>query len=58
MLIKKINKIPDSIFTSLNLAVHDKSIEHNTNLAGNIEQEYKLDKYISMLEKYLLAGTP
>jgi|TARA_R110000824_G_scaffold58443_1_gene157976 hypothetical protein len=54
MLIKKINKIPDSIFNSLNLAVHDKSIEHNTNLAGNIEQEYKLDKYISMLEKYLL----
>ena len=54
MLIKKIEKIPDKIFNDLKLVIHDKSVEHNSYLAGNIEQEYRLDKYISTLEKYLL----
>ena len=54
MLIKKIEKIPDKLFNDLKLVIHDKSVEHNSYLAGNIEQEYRLDKYISTLEKYLL----
>ena len=38
MLIKKIEKIPDKIFNDLKLVIHDKSVEHNSYLAGNIEQ--------------------
>jgi hypothetical protein len=54
MLIKEIKKIPDDIFNSLKLVIEDKSVKNNANLAGNIEQEFKLDKYIPVLEKYLL----
>ncbi len=54
MLIKKIEKIPDKIFNDLKLAIQDKSVKHNTHLAGNIEQEYRLDKHIPKLEKYLI----
>lgn len=54
MLIKEIQKIPDNIFNSLKLAIGDKSIDNNSNLAGNIEEEYKLNKHIPILEKYLL----
>ena len=54
MLIKEIKKIPDDIFNSLKLVIKDKSVKNNANLAGNIEQEFKLDKYIPILEKYLL----
>lgn len=54
MLIKKIDKIPDKVFNDLKLIIQDKSIKHNAYLAGNIEQEYRLDKYTSKLEKYLL----
>ena len=54
MRIKKIEKIPDKIFNDLKLVIHDKSVEHNSYLAGNIEQEYWLGKQIATLEKYLL----
>ena len=54
MLIKEIKKIPDDIFNSLKLVIGDKSVENNANLAGNIEQEFKLNTYIPILEKYLL----
>ncbi len=54
MLIKEIKKVPDNIFNDLKLAANDKSIEHNANLAGNIEQEFLLDQHIPILEQYLL----
>tara|TARA_R100001244_G_scaffold58443_1_gene49390 strand:+ start:390 stop:977 length:588 start_codon:yes stop_codon:yes gene_type:complete len=54
MLIKEIKKIPDNIFNSLKLVIEDKSVENNANLAGNIEEAFKIDKYIPLLEKYLL----
>ena len=54
MLIKKIDKIPDKVFSDLKLIIQDKSVKHNAYLAGNIEQEYRLDKHTSKLEKYLL----
>jgi hypothetical protein len=54
MLIKEIKKVPDHIFNGLKLAANDKSIEHNANLAGNIEQEFLLDQHIPILEQYLL----
>jgi len=54
MLIKEIKKVPDNIFNNLKLAANDKSIEHNANLAGNIEQEFLLDQHIPILEQYLL----
>jgi hypothetical protein len=45
MLIKEIKKVPDNIFNDLKLAANDKSIEHNANLAGNIETvKYPVDK--------------
>ena len=54
MPIKEIKKVPDNIFNDLKLAANDKSIEHNANLAGNIEQEFLLDQHIPILEQYLL----
>ena len=50
----EIDKIPDDLFKQLKKIIKDKSIEANQELIGNIEEEYNLDKYISLLEPYLL----
>jgi len=53
-MITKVDKIPDDLFKQLKKIIKDKSIEANQELIGNIEEEYSLDKYISLIEPYLL----
>mgnify|MGYP003118339935 CR=1 FL=1 len=53
-MIVEIDKIPDDLFKKLKKIIKDKSIEANQELIGNIEEEYNLDKYISLIEPYLL----
>jgi len=53
-MIVEIDKIPDDLFKQLKKIIKDKSIEANQELIGNIEEEYSLDKYISLIEPYLL----
>ena len=53
-MIVEIDKIPDDLFKKLIKIIKDKSIEANQELIGNIEEEYNLDKYISLIEPYLL----
>lgn len=50
----KIDKIPDDIFLKLKNSIKDKNIETQSNLAGNIEEEYDLTKYTHILEEYVI----
>lgn len=52
-MIIKVEKIPNDLFNKLKKVVKDKSIEANKGLAGNIKEEYSLDKYIPLIEKFL-----
>ena len=53
-MISKFN-IPDEIFKEFVKITKDKSIEHNKNLAGNIVEEYSLDKYKKSFENFILS---
>jgi hypothetical protein len=52
----KINKIPDTIFNEIKKVIKDKKIKANKDLAGNLKEEFILDKYIYILEDYLLKN--
>ena len=53
-MIIKIDKLPTDLFKKLKKIIKDKSKEANHELIGNIEEEYNLDKHISILEPFLL----
>ena len=46
--------IPDNIYDNLMKRIEDKSQEWNTELAGNIKEEYSLNKYIPEFENFLI----
>lgn len=53
-MISKFN-IPDEIFKEFVKIVKDKSINHNEKLAGNIKEEYLLNKYKKYFENFILS---
>lgn len=53
-LIIKIEKIPDNIFKQLKKISNIKKTKANDTLAGNMEEEYYLNEYTSILEKYII----
>lgn len=53
-MISKFN-IPDEIFKEFVKIVKDKSINHNEKLAGNIREEYLLNKYKKYFENFILS---
>tara|TARA_R100001163_G_C5048170_1_gene185223 strand:+ start:177 stop:767 length:591 start_codon:yes stop_codon:yes gene_type:complete len=53
-LIIKIEKIPDDIFKQLKKIANIKKVKANDTLAGNMEEEYYLNEYTSILEKYII----
>jgi len=47
--------IPDDIYNDLMKCIEDKSIQSNSDLAGNIKEEYSLNKYIPKFENFLIS---
>tara|TARA_R100001163_G_C5042220_1_gene180135 strand:+ start:672 stop:1277 length:606 start_codon:yes stop_codon:yes gene_type:complete len=47
--------IPDHIYNDLMDCINDKSTQWNSELAGNIREEYSLHKYIPKFENFLLS---
>ena len=46
--------IPDQIFNELKKDIRESNIEYNNNLAGNIKQEYSLDKFKKKYEEFII----
>ena len=47
-------KVDDNLYIKLLICSEDKSIIHNKDLAGNIEEEYSLNKYVKDIEPFIL----
>ena len=47
--------IPDDVYNDLMKCIDDKSTQWNSELAGNIKEEYSLHKYISKFENFLIS---
>jgi hypothetical protein len=53
-LLLKIEKIPNNIFKELKKIINIKKVKANDTLAGNMKEEYYVNEYGYLLEKYLL----
>jgi hypothetical protein len=47
--------IPDDIYNDLMKCIDDKSTQWNSELAGNIKEEYSLHKYIPKFENFIIS---
>jgi len=47
--------IPDEIYNDLVHCIEDKSKQWNSELAGNIKEEYSLNRYIPKFEKFIIS---
>ena len=47
--------IPDDVYNDLMQCIEDKSTQWNSELAGNIKEEYSLHKYIPKFENFLIS---
>ena len=46
--------IPDEIYDELLKIKEDKSVKHNSKLAGNIREEYLLNKHLNIVEPFII----